>query len=71
MLDDKLKITVAKDRLLKRSSSKEDKEHDLISSSKLDNNTVFGVMLRVELDSTSPQVPSDLLAAQSFELSDL
>lgn len=71
MLDDKLKITLAKDRLLKRSSSKEDKEHDLISSSKLDNNTVFGVMLRVELDSTSPQVPSDLLAAQSFELSDL
>lgn len=30
MLDDKLKITLAKDRLLKRSSSKEDKEHDLI-----------------------------------------
>lgn len=68
---EKLKATVAKDRLLKRSSNKEDKEHDLISSSKLDNDIVFGVMLRVELDSASHQVPRDLLAAQSFELSDL
>lgn len=67
----KLDNTKAKDRMLKRSSNKEDKEHDLISSYKFDNNTAFGVMLRVELDSTSPQVPNALLASQSFALSDL
>ncbi len=70
-LTDKLSATAAKDRMLKRSSEKEDKEHDLVSSAEFDNNTIFGVMLRVELDSTSPQVPNNLLEFNSFSLSDL
>lgn len=71
MLNEKLNGTAAIERMLKRSSNKEDKEYDLVASSKFDNNTIFGVMVRVELDSTSPKVPSGLLASQSFQISDL
>lgn len=63
--------THVKERMLKRSTNDEDKEHDLIPLAAYDHGTLFGIMLRVELDSKSPKIPSNLLNLQSFSIKDM
>lgn len=70
-LKGKLEGSVAGDRKLKRSREEDDKEYDLISSYVTDKDTVFGVMLRVELDAFGREVPDDLFDKQAFSMSEL
>lgn len=68
-LRERLNGTKVKERMMQRSSS--DNENDLISFYIPDKNTLFGVMLRIVLDSTSPQISESLLESPNFSLDEM
>lgn len=61
--------TVAGDRLLKLSSAEEDPEHDIINDAKFENDAIFGVIMRIDLDANAKNVPPELLKEKAFPMS--
>ena len=51
--------------------NEEDREYEVIPFLVKDQNTIFGAILRLEIDSQSPLISSELLKKKNFRLSEL
>lgn len=68
---EKYNNTKVKDRMRKINSNDDDMEYELIPFLKIDNNTIFGSLLRVEENSLSSKIPDNLLQKTEFKFDDM
>lgn len=67
----RLENSIAKDRMIKRSQADDDQEYDVLAFATEDKGTVFGAMVRLELDAPAREVPEDFLKKKNFTIAEL